>query len=90
MPPHHVLINLEGPRFGYLLGSTLSLRCCGQRQPGHIFYIYALSEIIIGIRRSYERYKSFPLRWFMIYGDRSNWNDNDRNRYGIVQYGVLS
>jgi hypothetical protein len=21
---------------------------------------------------------------------RSNWNDNDRNRYGIVQYGVLS
>ena len=37
MPPHHVLINLEDPRFRYLLGSTLCVWCGGRRQPGHNF-----------------------------------------------------
>ena len=37
-----------------------------------------------------NHYKSIPLGWIVIYGDRLIWDDTDRNRYGIVQHGVLS
>ena len=37
-----------------------------------------------------DDYKSIPLGWVMIYGDRLSWDDTDVDRYGIVQYRVLS
>ena len=37
-----------------------------------------------------DDYKSIPLGWIMIYGDRLKWDDTGGNRYGKVQYRVLS
>lgn len=63
------------------------MQCCQQSQPGNFFYTF---EIIQCLTDRMNNYKSLPLDWIIIYGDRLNWDDTDRMRYGIVQYGVLA